>query len=107
MPKRRVCVGAALAVVITSVGPVSAQPASRVKVGTLARRWLPNVGYVVGSPLTCRFTPEVPRPPEVYVGAIRTAGLDIGVKTEVQCCGRSSHPSMDIIEGPLRGSTRD
>jgi hypothetical protein len=83
MLRLRVCVGAALAVIITSVGPVSAQPAGRVKVGTLACQLSPSVGYVVGSrqALTCRFKPEVPRPSEVYVGAIKTAGLDIGVKT--------------------------
>jgi hypothetical protein len=112
MLKRRVCVGAALAVVITSVGPVSAQPAGRVKVGTLACQLSPSVGYVVGSrqALTCRFNPEVPRPPEVYVGAIRTAGLDIGVKTGGAMLWAVFAPMTGYYRaalcGDLRGSER-
>src|SRR5215472_10203367 len=107
MLKLLVCVVAALALVIASVGPVSAQPAGRVKVGTLACQLSPSVDYVVGSrqALTCRFNPVVPRPPDVYVGAIKTAGLDIGVKTGGAML-RSSHPLIDIIEGRLRDLRR-
>jgi hypothetical protein len=106
MLKLRVCVVAALAVVITSVGPVSAQPVGRVKVGTLACQLSPSVGYVVGSrqALTCRFNPEVPRPPEVYVGAIKTAGLDIGIKTGGAMLWAVFAPVNGYYRGALAGA---
>lgn len=106
MLRLRVCVGAAFAVVITSVRPVSAQPAGRVKVGTFACQLSPSVGYFVGSrqALTCRFNPEVPRPPEVYVGAIKTAGLDIGVKTRGAMLWAVFAPINGYYRGELAGT---
>ena len=59
----------------------------------------PSVDYVVGSrqALTCRFNPVVPRPPDVYVGAIKTAGLDIGVKTGGAMLRRSEWRRRDRV----------
>jgi len=99
----RVCVGAAFAVVITSVGPVSAQPTGRVKVGTLACQLLPSVRQA----LTCRFNLEVPRPPEVYVGAIKTAGLDVGVKTRGAMLWAVFAPVNGYHRGALAGPTQE
>jgi hypothetical protein len=106
MFKLRVCVGAALTVMITSAGPVTAQPVGRVKVGTLACQLAPTVGYVVGSrqALRCHFNPEVPRPPEVYVGAIRTAGLDIGVKSGGAMLWAVFAPVNGYSRGALAGT---
>lgn len=59
---------------------VSAQ--GRAKVGMLTCNLAPTVGFIVGSKqrLSCSYTADVPAPPEVYVGSLTTAGLDIGVK---------------------------
>jgi hypothetical protein len=106
MLKLGVCVGAALTVIVTAAGPVSAQPAGRVKVGTLACQLSPSVGYVVGSrqALTCRFNPETPRPPEAYVGAIKTAGLDIGVKAGGAMLWAVFAPVSGYYRGALAGT---
>ena len=54
----------------------------RAKVGTLTCNLAPTVGFIVGSrqQLSCRYTPDGPFPPEIYVGNLATAGLDIGFK---------------------------
>ena len=41
----------------------------------------PSIGLIVGShqSMTCRFTPDGPFPPEIYVGAVNTVGLDVGI----------------------------
>ena len=54
----------------------------RAKVGTLACNLAPTVGFIIGSrqQLSCTYTPDGPFPPEVYVGNLATAGLDIGFK---------------------------
>ena len=59
-----------------------AASAAGVKVGTLSCNLAPTVGFIVGSRqrLTCRYTPDGPWPPEIYIGHLSTAGLDIGVE---------------------------
>ena len=76
------------------------------QIGTLAGQLSPSVGYVVGSrqALMRRFNPEVPRPPEVYVGAIRTAGLDIGVKTGGAMLWAVFAPMNGYYRGALAGT---
>ena len=73
--------------VLTSIGLITAiasqaaaQVPSRIKVGTLNCRLAPSTGFIVGShdPMTCRYTPDGPFPPEFYDGVITTIGLDIG-----------------------------
>lgn len=54
--------------------------ADRAKVGTLTCNLAPTVGLIVGSRqrLSCRYVPDGPWPPEVYLGHLSTVGLDIG-----------------------------
>ena len=71
---------AAATVAIVIVGPAWAQAPQRTKVGTLTCDISGGIGMIIASQkeLQCIFTPSEPGPREVYVGAIRKFGLDIG-----------------------------
>jgi hypothetical protein len=71
----------AFAIVAASIAPASAQAPSGVRAGMLQCQLAPSIGLILGShqSMTCRFIPDGPYPPEVYLGAINTVGLDIGI----------------------------
>lgn len=71
---------AAAAVAIALAGPAPAQAPQRAKVGTLTCDISGGIGMIIASQkeVQCLFTPAEPGPREVYVGAIRKFGLDIG-----------------------------
>lgn len=79
---RAVAVFAATILAVASVMPVSgvAQPAKRVKVGTLTCDISAGLGLIIASKkrLTCMYTPAGPGPREVYTGNITKFGLDVG-----------------------------
>ena len=79
---------------------VSAQ--GRAKVGTLTCNLAPTIGFIVGSRqrLSCRYTPDGPWPPEIYVGHLSTAGLDIGVNGG----GRMVWAVFAPVNGHYRGA---
>ena len=74
---------AALAVAVTLAGSSVAQVPQRAKVGTLTCDISAGIGLIIGSQkqVQCLFTPSEPGPREVYVGAIRKFGLDVGATT--------------------------
>jgi Protein of unknown function (DUF992) len=74
---RKLIAAAALALAIASPGPASAQ---WIKAGVLGCDVSGGWGWIIGSAksVSCTFTPDVPGPPEYYVGVIRKFGLDIG-----------------------------
>src|SRR5262245_30975066 len=76
---RAIIGAAALAAVVAA--PAAAQ--QRAKVGTLTCDISAGIGLIIGSQkqVQCLFTPSEPGPREVYVGAIRKFGLDLGATT--------------------------
>jgi len=71
---------AAAAVAILIATPAAAQAPQRVKIGTLTCDISGGIGLIIASQkqVQCLFTPAEPGPREVYVGAIRKFGLDLG-----------------------------
>ena len=63
------------------VSPAPGQAPPGTKVGMLNCALAPSIGFIVGGhqTMTCRFIPDGPYPQEIYVGAINTVGLDIGI----------------------------
>ncbi len=77
----------------------------RAKVGTLACNLGPSVGFIVGGQrrLSCRYTPDGPWPPEVYVGSMSTVGLDIGVSGRGRMVWAVFAPTNGYYRGALAG----
>ena len=65
---------------VGAINLATAQPAERVKAGTLTCDISAGIGFIIGShkEVQCLFTPDLPGPREVYVGSINKFGLDIG-----------------------------
>lgn len=95
----------ALALVAGSITPASAQAPSGVRAGMLSCELAPSIGLILGShqSMTCRFTPDGPYPPEIYVGAINTVGLDIGVTAGGRLAWAVFAPTAGPPAGALAG----
>ena len=98
--------------VLTTIGLITAiasqaaaQVPSTTKVGTLSCHLAPSTGFIVGShdPMTCRYTPDGPFPPEVYDGVITTVGLDLGFKTGGEMVWAVVAPTAGPPRGGLAG----
>jgi hypothetical protein len=78
----------------------------RVKVGTLTCNLAPTVGFIVGAKqrLSCRYTPDLAAPGEVYVGSITTVGLDIGVQSGGRMVWGVLAPTSGYVRGALAGN---
>jgi hypothetical protein len=97
----------AAVIAIGALGAVTeASAQSRAKVGTLACNLAPTVGFIVGSNqrLSCRYTPDGPWPPEVYVGRLSTVGLDIGVNGGGRLVWAVFAPTKGYLRGALAGT---
>jgi len=79
---------------------------ARAKVGTLACNLAPTVGFIIGSrqQLSCTYTPDGPLPPEIYVGNLATAGLDIGIKGGGRMIWAVFAPTNGYFRGALAGT---
>ena len=93
---------AAFALVSASIAPAIAEAQSGVRAGLLNCDLSPSIGLILGShqSMTCRFTPDGPYPPEIYVGALNTVGLDIGITAG----GRLAWAVFAPTAGPPAGS---
>ncbi len=91
----------ALALIMASVLPSSAQAQQGTKVGTLACRLSPSIGLIIGSRqrMSCRFTSDGRFPPENYMGVMNRIGLDIGITAG----GALAWAVIAPTAGPLRG----
>jgi Protein of unknown function (DUF992) len=96
----------ATAALLALLSPGSAQAPSRTQVGVLNCALAPSIGFIVGShqEMTCRFTPNGPYPPEVYVGAINTIGLDIGITAGGALAWAVYAPTTGPLRGALAGT---
>jgi hypothetical protein len=85
--------------------PASAQALQGTKVGVLTCRLSPSIGFIIGShqQLACRFVPDGPFPPEAYVGAINTIGLDIGITAGGTMVWAVFAPTAGPMHGGLAG----
>lgn len=96
--------------VIVAVGTLGlateASAQGRAKVGTLTCNLGPSVGFIVGGQrrLSCRYTPDGPWPPEVYVGNMSTIGLDIGVSGRGRMVWAVFAPTNGYFRGALTGT---
>jgi hypothetical protein len=96
----------ALAFVAASIAPTIAQAQSGVRAGLLNCDLSPSIGLILGShqSMTCRFTPNDPFPPEIYVGALNTVGLDIGVTAGGALAWAVFAPTAGPPAGSLAGT---
>ena len=74
----RYTVAAAVALAVASATPAAAQ---RIKAGVLSCDVSGGLGLIIAShrQVSCIYTPDLPGPPEAYVGAFRRFGLDVGL----------------------------
>jgi hypothetical protein len=96
----------------TAVGTASAQPAERVKAGTLLCDVSAGIGFIIGSQknVGCLFNPDSPGPPEAYVGVISKFGLDIGATSGGQMVWVVYSPTNRIygaLAGVYTGATAE
>jgi hypothetical protein len=88
-----------------AVAAASAQPADRVKAGTLTCDVSGGLGMIIGShkEVRCIFAPDQAGPEEVYVGAINKFGLDLGATSAGQMVWIVFAPSTRTF-GALAGN---
>jgi uncharacterized protein DUF992 len=108
MPKLQPLLTALLAIiaaVLSTAADVRAQP-SWTQVGVLDCRLAPTVGLLIASrqEMSCRFTHSRPLPPENYVGAMTTIGLDVGVIAGGALAWAVFSPTQGSPFGGLAGS---
>jgi hypothetical protein len=75
----RYAIGAmAVALTVASADPASAQ---RVRAGVLTCDVSGGIGLIIGSQkqVSCTYAPDMPGPPQGYVGSFTRFGLDIGI----------------------------
>ena len=108
MYRKFIAAGAmALALSLPS-GPASAQ---WVKAGVLSCDVSAGWGWIIGSAksVSCVFSPDVPGPPDYYVGVIRKFGLDIGATGQQGMVwavfAPTSWPGRGALSGDYAGAT--
>jgi hypothetical protein len=85
--------------------PSSAQ--ANVEAGMLSCRSVGGTGFVVGSvrDLQCTFQPASGGKPQIYVGVLHRAGLDLGVKTrQLHLAWAVFAPTKKVAPGDLAGN---
>src|SRR3954463_14159482 len=101
---RPIIAAAALSLSLAVAGTASAQAPQRVKAGTLTCDISGGIGLIIASQkqVQCLFTPADAGPREVYVGAIRKFGLDIGATTGGEMVWTGYAPTIGGPAGPAR-----
>src|SRR5689334_22803993 len=109
---RPVIAAAVLSVSVALAGAASAQAPQRVRVGTLTCDISGGIGLIIASQkqIQCLYTPAAPGPREVYVGAIRKFGLDIGATTGGEMVWTVYAPTLGgpaALAGSYAGATAE
>ncbi len=98
---------AATTVLVALAAPanVNAQ-ASWTQAGMLNCTLAPSVGFIIGSEqrMSCRYTPNGPLPPELYVGVMTNIGIDIGVVAGGALAWAVLSPTAGPPAGALAGT---
>ncbi|MGY4425117.1 hypothetical protein ACVWY2_007566 [Bradyrhizobium sp. JR6.1] len=65
----------------------------------------PSIGLIIGSTqrMSCRFIPNGPYPPELYVGVINSIGLDLGITAGGAMAWGVVAPNAGTMRGKLVG----
>jgi len=95
-----------------AIAVASAQPADRVKAGTLTCDISSGIGMILGShkSVQCVFAPDMSGPQEVYQGGINKYGLDIGATSGGQMVWVVFAPStrqFGALAGVYSGATAE
>ncbi|MFZ0623541.1 MAG: DUF992 domain-containing protein [Pseudolabrys sp.] len=90
-----------------SAGPTSAQaPGNWTQVGMLTCKLNPSIGFVIAGhqSMECRYVPSNPaNPPQAYLGALNTVGIDIGITAGGVLGWAVLAPTVGIPAGALAG----
>jgi hypothetical protein len=97
---------------ITAFGSAPALAQNGVKVGTLVCDVSGGIGMIIGSQkgVQCLFNPNLPGPPEAYVGTISKLGLDIGATSAGQMVWAVYAPTTrgyGALAGTYAGATAE
>jgi hypothetical protein len=101
-----------VAVVILMLGAILSAPASAQvpktwkQVGLLRCTLNPSIGFIIAGhqSMECRFVPSTPAyPPQNYVGALNTVGIDIGVSAGGVLGWAVIAPTAGLAAGALAG----
>ncbi|MGA8999457.1 MAG: DUF992 domain-containing protein, partial [Pseudolabrys sp.] len=88
-------------------GPASAQaPGNWTQVGMLTCKLNPSIGFVIAGhqSMECRYVPSNPaNPPQAYLGALNTVGIDIGITAGGVLGWAVLAPTVGIPAGALAG----
>jgi hypothetical protein len=89
------------ALAVAWILPAAAQAPQGTAAGVLNCRLAPSIGLIIGSQqrMTCRFTPNGPYPPEIYIGVMNSIGLDLGITAG----GAMAWGVVTPNSGPMRG----
>jgi hypothetical protein len=95
---------------VTAIGGAAAQ--DRIKAGTLVCDVSGGIGMIIGSQkgVQCLFNPDMPGPPEGYIGTISKFGLDIGATSAGQMVWAVWAPSSygpGVLAGVYTGATAE
>jgi uncharacterized protein DUF992 len=109
---RPLIAAAALSLSVALAGAASAQAPQRVRVGTLTCDISGGIGLIIASQkqVQCLYTPAEPGPREVYVGAIRKFGLDVGATTGGEMVWTVYAPTLGgpaALAGSYAGATAE
>jgi hypothetical protein len=104
---KNLCALAALGILSTMIGPLSAQqlsPDYYNRNGVLHCKMAPRIGFIIGGHETvaCHFIPDRGLP-EDYIGGITTFGLDIGVTAGDEKAWAVLTSTTDLYRGSLAG----
>ncbi len=97
---------AALALLAMLVTPADAQaPGQWTQAGMLRCKLNPSIGFIIAGhqSMECSFTPNGPNPPQAYLGALNTVGLDIGITAGGVLGWAVYAPTTGIPAGALAG----
>ena len=103
---RRCSTLAALALMAMLVTPADAQaPGQWTQAGMLRCKLNPSIGFIIAGhqSMECSFTPNGPNPPQAYLGALNTVGLDIGITAGGVLGWAVYAPTTGIPAGALAG----
>ncbi|MFZ2091877.1 MAG: DUF992 domain-containing protein [Pseudolabrys sp.] len=92
---------------LISAGLASAQaPGNWTQVGMLTCKLNPSIGFVIAGhqSMECRYVPSNPaNPPQAYLGALNTVGIDIGITAGGVLGWAVLAPTVGIPAGALAG----
>lgn len=96
---------AALALAALAAPAGAQSPPAWTQVGVLTCKLNPSIGFVIAGhqSMECNFAPIGPYPPQAYLGAFNTVGLDVGVTAGGVLAWTVFAPTVGAPPGALAG----